>query len=177
MSRPRSRGATAVRKVRRASSTPPFGNAGGSWVPVLAPLAAAARPKAFPARTSTSTVALPRLSRIFRIAAPSIEGIAEPLNVQRRRPGRELGERDLERVAARVRGHQGRRSHGNLEGSSPDDAGSLEASIPHENTGSAHKSNEYKGFRGPLRARNERWDSTTYRPVSTGIPSGRRPGR
>src|SRR6266566_2576932 len=169
MSRPRSRGATAVRKVRSASSTPPFGNAGGSWVPVLAPLAAAARPNAFPA--STSTVGLPRLSRIFRIAVPSIEGIAEPLDVQRRGPGRKLGERDLERVAARVRSHQGGRSHRNLQRSSPDDTGSLEASIPHQNTDSAHKSNGYKGFRGPFRARNEGWDATTSRPVSTGIPS------
>src|SRR6266704_2556028 len=118
MSRPRSRGATAVRK-------------------------------------STSTVALPRLSRIFRIVVPSIEGIAEPLDVQRRGPGRELGERDLQRVAARVRGHQGGRSHRNLEGSSPDDAGSLKASIPHENTGSAHRPNGFKGFRGPFWARFE----------------------
>src|SRR6266545_307291 len=155
MSRPRSRGATAERKVRSASSTPPFENAGGSWVPVLAPLAAAARPKAFPARTSTSTVGLPRLSRIFRIVAPSIEGIAEPLNVQGRGPGGELGERDLEGVARRIRGHQRGRSHRNLQGSSADDAGSLEASVPHENTGSAHKSNGYKGFRGPFRARFE----------------------
>src|SRR6266545_2087420 len=171
MSRPRSRGATAERKVRSASSTPPFGNAGGSWVPVLAPLAAAARPKAFPARMSTSTVGLPRLSRIFRITAPSIEGIAEPLDVQRRGPGRELGERNLNRVARRVRGHQRGRPHRNLQGSSADDAGSLKASVPHQNTGTAHRPNGYKGFRGPFRARNERWDETTSRPVSTGIPS------
>src|SRR5437016_7958891 len=128
-SRPLIPGSTDSWNVRIASSTPPSGSALGSWVPVLAPLGAATRPTAFPARISTSTVGFPRLSRIFRIDAPSIEGIREPPDVQRRAPGGEFSKRDVKWVRLLVQCGDGRRSHGDLQGASPDDAGLLKTAV------------------------------------------------
>src|SRR5437870_12088331 len=128
-SRPLIPGPTDSRKIRMASSTPPSGNALGSWAPVLAPLGAAARPVTFAARISTSIVAFPRLSRIFRIEAPSIEGIREPPDVQRRTPGGELSECDVEWVRFLVQRRDRRRSHGNLQSARADDPGPLETSV------------------------------------------------
>src|SRR5881397_2852522 len=128
-SRPLIPGPTDSRKIRMASSTPPSGNALGSWAPVLAPLGAAARPVTFAARISTSIVAFPRLSRIFRIEAPSIEGIREPPDVQRRAPGGEFSKRDVKWVRLLVQCGDGRRSHGDLQGASPDDAGLLKTGV------------------------------------------------
>src|SRR3989441_13313856 len=128
-SRPLIPSPTDSRKIRIAASTPPSGNASGSWAPVLAPLGAAARPVMFPARISTSIVAFPRLSRIFRIDAPSIEGIREPPDVQRRAPGGEFSECDVEWVRFLVQRRDRRRSHGNLQGARPDDPGPLETSV------------------------------------------------
>src|SRR2546428_1895927 len=128
-SRPLIPSPTDSRKIRIAASTPPSGNALGSWAPVLAPLGAAARPVTFPARISTSIVAFPRLSRIFRIDAPSIEGIREPPDVQRRAPGGEFSECDGEWVRFSVeRGNRGG-SHRDLQGARPDDPGPLETSV------------------------------------------------
>src|SRR5256712_929427 len=129
ISRPLIAGPTDSRKIRIASSTPPSGNALGSWAPVLAPLGAAARPVTLPARISTSIVAFPRLSRIFRIDTPSIEGIREPPDVQRRAPGGEFSECDVEWVRFLVQRRDRRRSHGNLQGARPDDPGPLETSV------------------------------------------------
>src|SRR2546422_4695761 len=123
------RGPTDSWKIRIAASTPPSGNALGSWAPVLAPLGAAARPVTFAARISTSIVAFPRLSRIFRIEAPSIEGIREPPDVQRRTPGGELSECDVEWVGFLVQRRDRRRSHGNLQSARADDPGPLETSV------------------------------------------------
>src|SRR2546426_9139089 len=139
ISRPLIRGPTDSRKIRIASSTPPSGNALGSWAPVLAPLGAAARPVTFPARISTSIVAFPRLSRIFRIEAPSIEGIREPPDVQRRAPGGEFSERDVEWVRLSVERRDRRRSHGNLQGARPDDPGPLETSVRQKGVSAATK--------------------------------------
>src|SRR5207245_10455194 len=112
-----------------AASTPRSGKALGSWAPVLAPLGAAARPVTLPARISTSIVALPRLSRILRIEAPSIEGIREPPDVQRRAPGGEFSECDVEWVRFSVQRRDRRRSHRHLQGARPDDPGPLETSV------------------------------------------------
>src|SRR5256712_3938223 len=120
-SRPLIPGPTDSRKIRIASSTPPSGSALGSWAPVLAPLGAAARPVTVPARISTSIVAFPRLSRSFRIDAPSIDGIREPPDVQRRAPGGEFSECDVERVRFSVQRGNGRRAHGDLQRARPDD--------------------------------------------------------
>src|SRR3989442_14451035 len=128
-SRPLIPSPTDSRKIRIAASTPPSGNALGSWVPVLAPLGAAARPVMFPARISTSIVAFPRLSRIFRIDAPSIEGIREPPDVQRRASGGEFSECDVEWVRFSVQRRNRRRSHRDLQGARPDDPGPLETSV------------------------------------------------
>src|SRR5437879_10826958 len=128
-SRPVIPGSTDSWNVRIASSTPPSGSALGSWVPVLAPLGAAARPVTLPARISTSTVGFPRLSRTFRIDAPSTDGIREPPDVQRRAPGREFSECDGEWVRFSVeRGNRGG-SHRDLQGARPDDPGPLETSV------------------------------------------------
>src|SRR5207245_8841435 len=104
-----------------AASTPRSGKALGSWAPVLAPLGAAAWPITLPARISTSIVAFPRLSRIFRIDTPSIEGIREPPDVQRRAPGGEFSECDVEWVRFLVQRREGRRSHGSLQVERPDE--------------------------------------------------------
>src|SRR5207249_7856781 len=115
--------------VRIASSTPPSGSALGSWVPVLAPLGAAARPVTRPAWISTSTVGFPRLSRIFRIDALSIDGIREPPDVQRRAPGGEFSECDGEWVRFSIERRNSRRSHGNLQSARADDPGPFETSV------------------------------------------------
>src|SRR5947209_10094967 len=128
-SRPVIPGSTDSWNVRIASSTPPSGSALGSWVPVLAPLGAAARPVTRPAWISTSTVGFPRLSRIFRIDARSIEGIREPPDVQRRAPGGEFSKRDVKGVHLLVQGGDRRRSHGDLQGARPDDAGLLKTGV------------------------------------------------
>src|SRR5439155_1702018 len=94
-SRPFNRPAMEDRKIWIALSTPPLGHAGGSWAPVLAPLGAATRPTKVPDRISTSTVGFPRLSRIFRMTAPSIEGIPEPRDAQGPTARRELADRDI----------------------------------------------------------------------------------
>src|SRR5208282_1182135 len=64
-STPTSRGATEPGNARNAAAAPPSGNARTSWIPVLAPLGAPARPRAPDSRTSVaSTVGWPRLSMI-----------------------------------------------------------------------------------------------------------------
>src|SRR2546426_10269547 len=128
-SRPLIPGPTDSRNIRIASSTPPSCSALGSWAPVLAPLGAAALPVKLPTRISTSIVAFPRLSRIFRIEAPSIEGIREPPDVQRRAPGGEFSKCDVEWDRFTVQRRDRRRSHRNLQGARPDDPGPLETSV------------------------------------------------
>src|SRR3989441_6486429 len=128
-SRPLIPSPTDSRKIRIASLTPPSGSALGSWAPVLAPLGAAARPVTSPARISTSTVTLPRLSRIFRIDAPSIAGIREPPDVQRRAPGGEFPECDVEGVRFPVQRRDCGRSHRDLQGPRSDDPGPFKTGV------------------------------------------------
>src|SRR5213593_4122877 len=115
-SRPMSRGSTSSRKRAIPSSTPPSGSAWTSYVLVLAPLGAAARPRAWPAKTSTSTVGSPRLSRILRISNASMDGIQEPLHGNRHDTALELPHRDLHGVGDPLDALQeDGRAHGDLQ--------------------------------------------------------------
>src|SRR5436309_12601648 len=127
------------RKIWIALSTPPLGDAGGSCAPVLAPLGAATRPTTVPDRISTSTVGFPRLSRIFRMTAPSIEGIPEPRNAEGPTARRELADRDLEGVHDRFGQEERRGPEGNLQRPGAEDAGSLKTNENHENVSGATK--------------------------------------
>src|SRR5437879_4556721 len=138
-SRPFNRPAMEDRKIWIALSTPPLGHAGGSWAPVLAPLGAATRPAKVPDRISTSTVGFPRLSRIFRMTAPSIEGIPEPRDAEGPTARRELADRDIEGVRDRFGEEERRRPEGNLQRPGAEDAGSLKTSENHENVSVAPK--------------------------------------
>src|SRR6267143_2238350 len=165
MSRPFNLGATESRNVRTASSTPPRGHAGGSCVPVLAPLGAATLPNARPARISTSTVGFPRLSKIFRIEAPSMEGIPQPHHVQRPAPRCELADGDFQRVPCGFGREERRRSHRNLEGARAKDAGSLETSVRQETVSAATKGWTTKKVSPPRGGRNphRKWWRTRIR--------------
>src|SRR5436309_7521904 len=131
-SAPRSRGSMSSRNLAIAASTPPSGNAFTSYVPVLAPLGAAARPWDPSARMSTSTVGSPRLSRILRISMDSSDGIQEPLHGDRNDTALELPHRDLHGVddAADVF-EEAWGPHRNLQRAGTDDPRSFKACVDH----------------------------------------------
>src|SRR5437867_12936452 len=128
---PLSLAAISIRKLRMPSSTPPFGHAATSCVPVLAPDGAAARPTIPPARTSTSTVAFPRLSRILRIRSSSMAGIHDPTNRHRNEPGLEFLDGDVDR-ALPGNAQEGRRAHRDLQRTRSDHPRVLESCIIQE---------------------------------------------
>src|SRR2546426_3494146 len=126
------RGSTSSWTLAIATSTPPSGNARASCVLVLAPLGAAARPRAPSARMSTSTVGSPRLSRIFRISMDSMDGIQEPLHGDRNDAALELPHRDLHGVHdAPDVVEEDRCAHRDLQRPGADDPGSFKTSVRH----------------------------------------------
>src|SRR5206468_12616231 len=130
---PRRRGSTSSRNRSIPTSTPPSGKARASCRLVLAPLGAAARPRTPSACTSTSTVASPRLSRILRMSAASMDGIQEPLHGDRDDAPSELPHRDLHGVhdAPDVLEEDGR-PHRDLQSAGADDASSLKTRVRHQ---------------------------------------------
>src|SRR5207247_10885274 len=101
-----------------------------------------------PDRISTSMVGLPRLSRMRRIDAPSMEGIPEPRHVQRAASGGELADRDVQRVRGGLGREEGRSPHRDLKGACAQDAGSLETSVRQENVSGARSEERRVGQEG-----------------------------
>src|SRR5207237_247908 len=86
-----------------------------------------------------------RLSRIFRMTAPSIEGIPEPRDAEGRMARRELADRDIEGLRDRFGEEERRRPEGNLQRPGAEDAGSLKTSENHENVSVATKGRAHTG--------------------------------
>src|SRR5439155_25043850 len=138
-------------KIWVALSTPRDSDAVGSCGLVLAPLGAATRQTTVPDRISTSTVGFPRLSRIFRMTAPSIEGIPEPRDAEGRMARRELADRDIEGLRDRFGEEERRRPGGDLQRPGGEEAGSLKTSENDEKVSVATKGRASK--KGWSRAR------------------------
>src|SRR5438046_10600711 len=92
-----------------------------------------------PNRISTSTVRFPRLPKIFRMTAPSIERIPEPRDTQGRVARGELADRDLERARGRFGRENRRGAEAKLQRPGAEDARSLKTSENHENVSRATK--------------------------------------